>query len=208
MRIAHPRIVLGVVLVMAGMVAAGYAWTCWPPGGAAKSEVERAIVGYELAPAPIWPPRYYGLTAMTPQIAAGLRAGYMRNLRLYATGHVLAWLSRRDFPSSLTDNRRRAHGRFELAGTGRVVYYRFRGRRPNGDLVIRAAVQHTFTTGRWEARTRSVVAYPAVALREAVIYDYTLHRVDGRWKVAEAVGWQFLDVPSGRVSYDPPASGP
>ena len=98
MRIAHPRIVLGVVLVMAGVVAAAYAWSYWPPAAATKSAAERAIVGYELAPAPIWPVKYYGLKKMTPAIAADIRAGYARNLRLYATGHVLAFLLHRNMP--------------------------------------------------------------------------------------------------------------
>jgi hypothetical protein len=40
-----------------------------------------------------------------------------------------------------------------------------------------------------------------------VYYDYTLHHADGRWKVTDEVGWRFLDVPSGRVTYDPPHLG-
>ena len=204
MRIPHPRIVLAAVLVAAGVIGAAYAWTYWPPVSGAKPEIESALVGYELAPAPVWPAKYYGFSKLTPGIAAELRAGYARNLRLYATGHVLAFLLRRDFADNLTKNRRWGLGRFEVAGSGRIVYYEFRGRRPNGDLVVRAAVQHTFTTGRWNARRHALEAESVHSSPEAVIYDYTLHRTDGRWKVATAVGWRFLDVLSGRVTYDPP----
>ena len=206
MRIPHPRIVLAAVLVAAGVIAAAYAWTYWPPASGTKSEIESALVGYELAPAPVWPSKYYGLTKLTPRVAAELRAGYVRDLRQYATGHVLAFLLRRDFPKSLTDSRGRGHGRFEVAGSGRVVYYDFRGRKPNGDLVVRAAVQHTFTMGRWDARARSLRPGAAHSLAEAVIFDYTLHRTGSRWKVATAIGWRFLDVPSGRVTFDPSAA--
>jgi hypothetical protein len=205
-RIPHPRIILAAALVVAGFIGAAYAWTYWPPASGTKSQIERTLVGYELAPAPIWPAKYYGLTKLTPRAAADVRAGYVRNLRRYATGHVLAFLLRRDFPKSLTDNRGWGLGRFEVAGSGRVVYYDFRGRRPNGDLVVRAAVQHTFTVGRWDVRARSLHADSPNSLPEAVIFDYTLHRTSGRWKVATAIGWRFLDVPSGRVTYDPPAS--
>jgi hypothetical protein len=187
-------------------VAAAYAWSYWPPAAATKSAAERAIVGYELAPAPIWPVKYYGLKRMTPQIAADIHAGYARNLRLYATGHVLAFLLHQNIPGNLTDSRRRGHGRFDVLGTGRVVYYEFRGRRPNGDLVIRAAVEHTFTTAQWDARTRSLTTDPADTIPEAIIYDYTLHSDGGTWKVSTAIGWKFLDVPSGRITYDPPSS--
>jgi hypothetical protein len=58
--------------------------------------------------------------------------------------------------------------------------------------------------GRWNARTRSLRTGAAVGLPNTVIFDYTLHRTDGRWNVATAIGWKFLDVPSGRVTYDPP----
>ena len=155
MSIPHPRIVLAAVLVAAGVIGAAYAWTYWPPAPGTRSEIERALVGYELAPAPIWPAKYDGFPQLTPGIAAEPRAGYVRNLRLYATGHVLAFLLRRDFAEGLTDNRRWSHGGFEVAGSGRVVFFEFRGRRPNGDLVVRAAVQHTFTTGRWNARAET-----------------------------------------------------
>ena len=190
--------------MVAGVIGAAYAWTYWPPASATKAEVERTLVGYELAPAPIWPAKYYARTTLTPQAAADVRAGYERNLRRYATGHVLAFLLQRDFSRGLTDTRRWGHGRFEVAGSGRVVYYDFRGRKANGDLVVRAAVQHTFTMGRWNARTRSLRTGAAVGLPNTVIFDYTLHRTDGRWKVATAIGWKFLDVPSGRVTHDPP----
>lgn len=188
----------------AGIIGAAYAWTYWPPASGTKSEIESALVGYELAPAPVWPAKYYGMTVLTPQDVAEVRAAYVRNLRQYATGPVLAFLLRRDFADRLADDRRRNHGRFEAAGTGRVVYYDFRGRRANGDLVVRAAVQHTFVTGRWNARTRSLQTGTAHSLPNAVIFDYTLHHTDGRWKVVTAIGWKFLDVPSGRVTYDPP----
>jgi len=203
-RIPHPRIVLTLVLAIAVLVAVGDGWTYWPPSHGTNAKIKQALVGYEIAPAPIWPAKYYGFSKLTPGIAAELRAGYARNLRLYATGHVLAFLLRRDFADNLTKNRRWGLGRFEVAGSGRVVYYQFRGRRPNGDLVVRAAVQHTFTTGRWNARTRTLQAESVHSSPEAVIFDYTLHHTDGRWKVATAVGWRFLDVPSGRVTYDPP----
>jgi hypothetical protein len=194
-------------LVIAVVIAAGYAWTYWPPGANTKSDVQRSIVGYELAPAPIWPAKYYSLTAMTPQFAAAMRAGYTRRVRDYATEPILTRLLRRHVAGSLKDVLG-GDGRFEVVGTGRIIYYQFRLRRPNGDLVVRAAVQHTFTTGRWNARARSLEVDPAVAVPQAIIYDYTVRRVDGRWKVARAVGWRFLDVPSGRVTYDPPSSWP
>jgi hypothetical protein len=207
-RIPHPRVVLAAVLVAAGVVGAANAWTYWPPSHATKTAVARALVGYELAAAPIWPPGYYGTTAITPQIDAALQAGYARTARTYAAGLPLAWLLSHDYARRLTMSRTRRHGLIDVAATGRVVYYDFRSRKPNGDLVVRAAVEHTFTSGRWDARGRTLSVGRPLSVPDAVIFDYTLRRFGTGWKVVDAVGWRFLDVPSGRVTYDLPANKP
>ena len=206
MRIPHPRIVLVLVLAVAVLVAAGDAWTYWPPSPGTKTAVDRALVGYELAAAPIWPPEYYGTRVITPQIDAALQAGYATTARTYAAGRPLTWLLSHDYARRLTASRTRRHGLIDVAATGRVVYYDFRSRRPNGDLVVRAAVEHIFTSGRWEARVHALSVGTPASVPDAVIFDYTLRRFGGRWKVVDAVGWRFLDVASGRVTYDLPGS--
>jgi hypothetical protein len=203
-RIPHPRIVLTLVLAVAVLVAVGDGWTYWPPSHATKTAVAKALVGYELAAAPIWPPGYYGTRVITPQIDAALQAGYARTARTYAAGRPLAWLLSHDYARRLAVSRTRRHGLMDVAATGRVVYYDFRSRRPNGDLVVRAAVEHIFTSGRWDARGRTLSVGRPVSVPDAVIFDYTLRRFGARWKVVDAVGWRFLDVRSGRVTNNPP----
>ena len=69
----------------------------------------------------------------------------------------------------------------------------------------------TFATGhmltRWLRADYSRGLIDVAGTGRVVYYDYTLHHADGRWKVTDEVGWRFLDVPSGRVTYDPPHLG-
>jgi hypothetical protein len=49
-------VVLVVALVVAVVVGAADAWTYVPPTRGTRDAVQRAIVKYELVPAPVWPP--------------------------------------------------------------------------------------------------------------------------------------------------------
>ena len=116
----------------------------------------------------------------------------------YATGGILRRWQSRDFARGLLDSRTSNGGRICIAGTGKVVYYDFRSRRPNGDLVTRSGVQHRFAAGRWDPRAQTVTDVETDVKQVVVILDYTLTEVGGVWKVAAVHGWRFLDMTDGR----------
>lgn len=202
-RLPHARAVLAMLIVLAATVAAADAWTVAPPSGSTKTAITGAIVGYELAPVPLWPPALRGKLAFSAADRAALQADARRLMAQWATGAVLArWLDQ-DRPRALLDNRRTDHGRILIAARGRIAYYRFLRRVSGGRVVVRAAVEHILTSCRWGRH--GALDVHAGALPTAVIMDYTLQPVDGTWKVAGVTGWRFLQISSGRITYDPPA---
>jgi hypothetical protein len=200
----HRRLVLAVLIIVAGAVAGAYAWTWTPPGAGTKAAVIDAVVGYELVPAPVWPEAYWGAGDLSPETRAQIQTAYDRRVSAYATGAILRRWERRDFAQALLDSRGANDGRICIAGTGKVVYYRFRSRRPNGDLVVRVGVQHLYQGGMWDAQAQTMADVTPVAKQVVVIMDYTVAETGGVWRVAAAHGWRFLDMTDGRITYDPP----
>ena len=200
----HGRLILAVLSAIAALIAVAYAWTLIPPSAGAKAAVLKAVVGFELAPAPVWPEAYQGAGRLSPAARDEIQAAYERRLRAYTTGGVLQRWQSRDFTHGLLTTRKSSGGRICIAGAGKVVYYDFRSRRPNGDLVVRCGVQHRFATGGWDPRARTVTDVKTDVMRVVVIMDYTLTKVEGVWKVAAVHGWRFLDMSDGRITYDPP----
>jgi len=202
----HGRFILGVLIAIAAVAAAAYAWTLIPPSAGTKAAVLAAVVGYELAPTPVWPEAYRSAGRLSPAARDKLQAAYEQRMSAYATGGLLRrWLSR-DFTRGLLASRKANGGRICIVGTGTVAYYDFRGRRPNGDLVVRVGVQHRYAAGRWDPVTKTVTDVTTDAKQIVVIMDYTLTEAGGVWKVAGARGWRFLDLTDGRITYDPPGS--
>ena len=202
----HGRLILAVLIAIAAVIAVAYAWTWIPPSAGAKAAVLKAVVGFELAPAPVWPEAYWGAGRLSPAARREIQAAYERRVAAYATGSVLRSWQSRDFASGLLTTRESSGGRICIAGAGKVVYYDFRSRRPNGDLVVRSGVQHRFVEGRWDPRARTMTDVETDVMHVVVIMDYTLTEVGGSWKVAAVHGWRFLDMTDGRITYDPPGS--
>jgi hypothetical protein len=202
----HGRLVLVVLIIVAVAIAGAYAWTLIPPGAGTKAAVLKAVVGYELVPAPVWPTAYWGAGSPSPETRARIQDAYARRVSAYTSGALMQRWQSRDFVQGLLDSRKANDGRICIAGTGKVVYYRFRSRRPNGDLVVRVGVQHRYEGGRWNAQTRAMADVTPVIKQVVVIMDYTLTKVEGEWKVVAAHGWRFLDTTDGHITYDPPGS--
>jgi hypothetical protein len=202
----HARLVLTILIVLGAGLWALEVWVLAPPSGRNRAAMTATVVGYELAPVPLWPPAYRGLTTFSAAERDALQAASDARMARYATGRVLErWLGG-DRPQGMLDGRRSAGGRISIAARGRVVYYDFLGRLPDGRVVLRAAVEHFITSCRWSAR-QGEVATSTAASPTVVIMEYTLAVADGAWKVAGVHGWRFLDVASGRISYDPPSAG-
>jgi hypothetical protein len=206
--IPHPRVVLTVLVVIAALVAAGYAWTYVPPQASTRDAVRKAVVGFELASVPIWPSTYRGSATLPPQARSDVMTAYRHRLAEFSTGTAYSSWSSMDFVRSMLSDRRRSHGLIFTAAKGAIVYDQFRTRRLDGRLVVRMAVQHWFTEGRWDADAGAMGPEHTVAQPMAVITDYTLQEVDGAWKVAAVHGWRFLDTRTGTITYDPPGSSP
>jgi hypothetical protein len=202
----HGRLILAVLIVIAAAIAIAYAWTWIPPSAETKAAVLKTVVGYELAPAPVWPEAYQRAGRLSPEARDVLQAGYEARLGSYATAGVLRRWQRLRFARELLLNRASNGGRICIAGAGTVVYYDFRSRRPNGDLLVRSGVQHRFAAGRWDPRAQAMTAVVTDVSQIVVIMDYTLTKVGGVWKVANVHGWRFLDMADGRITYDPPGS--
>lgn len=202
----HARLVLTILIVVAAGIWAVEAWVLAPPSGHNRAAMTATVVGYELAPVPLWPAAYRGLSAFSATQRDALQAASDAQMAKYATGGVLErWLGG-DRPQGMLEGRRTAAGRISIAARGRVVYYDFLGRFPDGRVVLRAAVEHVITSCRWSAR-RGAVDTATRASPTAVIMEYTLAAVDGGWKVSGVRGWRFLDLASGRISYEAPAAG-
>lgn len=202
----HGRLTLAVLIAIAVAIGLAYAWTWVPPSAGTKAAVLDAVVGYELAPASVWPEAYWGAGRLSPEARDEIQAAYERRMGAYATGGILQRWQSRDFARGLLDSRASNGGRICIAGAGKVVYYDFRSRRPNGNLVVRIGVQHRFAAGRWDPRAQTVTDVETDLKQVVVIMDYTLTEVGGVWKVAAAHGWRFLDMTDGRITYDPPGS--
>ena len=199
----HARLVLTILIVAAAGIWAVEAWVLAPPSGHNRAAMTATVVGYELAPVPLWPAAYRGLSAFSAAQRDALQAASDAQMAKYATGGVLeSWLGG-DRAQGMLDGRRTGGGRISIAARGRVAYYDFLRGLPDGRVVLRAAVEHFITSCRWSAR-RGAVAASTTASPTVVIMEYTLAAVDGVWKVAGVRGWRFMDIASGRISYDPP----
>jgi hypothetical protein len=192
-----------VALVVAVVVGAADAWTYVPPFPATKAAVERVIVEYELVPAPVWPAGRKIGDRFSTQERAALQAAYVTRLAACSTGDSLAKSRTMDYARAVLTYPRKSDGVVVVASRGRVVYYDFLSRRLNGDLVVRAAVEHVFTEEHWDRGRRKLTGRSVTAVPKAVIMQFTMHKADGVWKVAENVGWRFLDIPSGRITAEP-----
>ena len=202
----HGRLILAVLTAVAAAIAVAYAWTWIPPSAGTKAAVLDAVVGFELAPAPVWPEAYQGVSRLSPKARDQIQAAYQRQMGAYATGRILRRWQGLDFTRALLDSRTSSGGRIRIAGAGKIVFYDFRSRRPNGDLIVRIGVQHRFKAGRWDPSTQTVTDVQSDAKHVVVITDYTLTESGGVWKVVAARGWRFLDLTDGRITYDPPSS--
>ena len=202
----HARLLLTVLTLVAAGLWALEAWALAPPTGQSRATVTAAVVGYELAPVPVWPAAYRGRRAFSAADRAALQRRADALMATYATGAVLGrWLGA-DRPASMLEDLRGGDGRMPIAARGRVVYYDFLRRTWDGRVVVRAAVEHTITSCRWSARSGAVDVDTRISPTVAIM-DYTLAAVNGVWKVAGVRGWRFLDIAGGHITYDPPGGG-
>jgi len=192
-----------VALVVAAVVGAADAWVYVPPTRGTRAAVQRAIIQYELVPAPVWPPGQEIADRFSVRKRAELQAAYLSRLAACSMGDALTEYSSMDYPHALLASRRRSGGTVIVAARGDIVYYDFISRRPNGDLVVHAAVRHVFTVGKWDPRRRRLTGRKVSAVPKAVIMEFTMHKAGGVWKVAENVGWRFLFIPTGRITDEP-----
>ena len=199
----HQRAILAVALVVAAVVGVADAWTYLPPFPGTKAAVQRAIVEYELAPAPVWPPGQKISDRFSAAERTELQAAYVSRLAACSTGDALRKSRALDHARALLEYRRLTDGAVIVAARGDIAYYDFLSRRPNGDLVIRAAVQHVFTGGQWDPRRRRLTNRRVTAVPKAVIMEFTMRREGGEWKVAGSIGWRFLLIPTGRITEAP-----
>jgi hypothetical protein len=189
--------------VVAAVVGVADAWSYWPPSPGTKAAVQRSIVKYELAPAPVWPPGLKISGHFSSPERAAIQAAYARSLAACSTADALTKAGAMDHPRALLWYGRQTHGAVIVAARGEIAYYDFRCRRPNGDLVVRAAVRHVFSGAQWDQRRRRLTSRRVTAVPKAVIMEFTMHREGGVWKVAQAVGWRFLFIPTGRITDAP-----
>jgi hypothetical protein len=196
-------VVLVVALVVAAAVGVVDAWIYVPPTHGTRAAVQRAIIAYELVPSPVWPKGRPISDRFSTSERAALQAAYVGRLAACSMGDALREYSSMDYAHALLNSRRRSGGTVIVAARGDIVYYDFISRRPNGDLIVHAAVRHVFTVGQWDKRRRRLTGRTVSAVPKAVIMEFTMHKAGSAWKVTQAVGWRFLSLPTGRISEEP-----
>jgi hypothetical protein len=190
---------LGGALV-AAVAAVTYATGVWGSlSSADRAQAKQAIVGYELAKASVRLPGMVG-KRLTKRDKAVLQARFRREIARYATGPALAWGEDWDYPAALREDEWDTR---ELVGvSGRIAYWDVRPQGPGGDFRVRAGVEKRYKVIAWDAADRR-----AVPKRDwvtgVIVYDYTLRKVAGAWKVADSAWWRFYDPATGQLGTGP-----
>jgi hypothetical protein len=195
-------LLIGLLAAAAVAVAAAvtYATGLW--GSLADTEqaqVRRAIVGYELAKASVRPASMVG-RRLTKSDKAALQARFRRRLARYSSGRALAWRDGWDYSAALREDEWDTR---ELVGvSGRIVYWDVLRKGWGGDVHVRAGVQKRYKVVTWDAAAgRAIPKQDWVT--GVIVYEYTLRRVGGAWKVADSAHWRFYDPATGQLNTGP-----
>ena len=190
---------LGGALV-AAVAAVTYATGVW--GSLSRddqAQVKQTIVGYELAKASVREPGMVG-KRLTKRDKAALQARFRREIARYSTGPALAWGEDWDYTAALREDEWDTR---ELIGvSGRIVYWDVRPKGPGGDARVRAGVEKRYKVVAWDAAARRAVPKQDW-VTGVIVYDYTLRKVDGTWKVVDSAWWRFYDPATGQLGTGP-----
>jgi hypothetical protein len=160
-----------------------------PLSSVTEAKVRKAIVGFELAGASTRPAGMVG-KQLTPEDKALLQARFLRRIERYATGPELRQWQSWDYPGALLEDEWDTR---ELTGCrGKIVYWDFRRRNPDGSLFVRAGVEQHYSVVTWDAKTGTAVPRPDWVTGVSV-KDYVLKKSGSLWKVYSSEHWMFYD---------------
>lgn len=193
-------LVVTLVAVAVAVTAAVTMWRWSSPTAATRAELSDTVLRFELAKAHTLPVELVGreLTAADRQ---ALQQGFEERLARVSTGEELARWREWDYVEALLYD---AQGRGGQAVdcSGEIVYWEFLRREVGGAVVVRGGVAQRYGIVAWDAAEGRVVPRPDW-VPNAVVYDYTLERVDGVWKVVDTEHWRFWDPATGELSTGP-----
>ncbi len=192
---SHKRlIVLSVLALIAAAVLAAVALgsRSSTPSPEVDRALREAVVRYRVSLHPVRPPELYGKALTARRCVTVLRA-YERGVEAAATGEAAEHAgSYRALRLLLASEAHVAHYRgpdaLPVDWQGEVVYWRVLD--GGGDrFVVRAAVYETLVSARWDAESATLTDLRSREYTRAQVYDYTLVRSGGTWKVLDHDGW-------------------
>lgn len=199
----RPKAVVLVVTLVAVAVVVTAALTMWRwsgPAAATTADLSDAVVRFELAKAHTVPVELVGRELTTADRQA-LQQGFEERLERACAGEELARWREWDYVEALLYD---AQGRGGQAvdSSGEIVYWEFLRRELGGAVVVRGGVAQRYRMLAWDADLGRAVPRPEW-VPNAVVYDYTLERLDGVWKVVDTEHWRFWDPATGELSSGP-----
>ncbi len=199
----RPKLVVLVVTLVALAVAATSLVTMWRwngPSAATTAELSDAVLRFELAKAHTLPVELVG-RELTEADRQALQLGFEERLERVCAGEELARWREWDYVEALLwDAQGRA--RQPVGCSGEIVYWEFLRREVGGAVVVRGGVAEHYRMVEWNAALGRAVPRPAWE-PGSVVYEYTLERVDGAWKVVDTEHWRFWDPVTGELSTGP-----
>lgn len=190
------------LLVVAALAAAGVFAVATrgagkpTPSATAEAGMRTSITKYAVELEPLIPQDMYGkklnldrcITLMKTHVARLLTVATTSGIQPMDTG----WL----YLSGIKYQIRDLHGALPVAWRGKVVYWDVVD--GGGDsYTVRAAVQQTLTSARWDAKRQCLVGRKDITYSSAAAREYTMRLVGGVWKVTGVKHWKSYDIPGG-----------
>ncbi len=189
------RLLLG-ILALAGAV---FLILWLPPNDDVATDVQAAVLEYELAREATWPTDARLGLPLSPADERLLAATLRTHLARRAAGEALASFDADGVAQTFSDAAAVDLVHALIAWKGEVVYFDFvRHALPNG-VIVRAGVLKAQRRGRVDAVHQRVFARRWIWDEDVVISEYTLRETDGAWKVVEAEPWGVCDVDGSNV---------
>ncbi len=199
----RPKIVVLVVTFVAAAVVVTAALTMWRwsrPPAATTAELSDAVVRFELAKAHTLPVELVG-RELTTADRRHSKQGFEERLAHVCAGEELVRWREWDYVEALLYDAQ-GRGGLPVECSGEIVYWEFLRREVGGAVVVRGGVAQRYRMVEWDAEDGRVVPRPDW-VPNVVVYDYTLERVDGVWKVVDSRHWRFWDATTGELSTGP-----
>jgi hypothetical protein len=174
------------LIFFAAALAAFAVWTWLPPTDETRDGTKRALVRYEVASQPIWPPEAYSQKKLSEAQRDAVAAALRRALGEVAAGDAVTGFDAEQAADAFVRSEDDVPDVKVVAWRGEVVYFDFLRRTLRGTLLVRAGVRLSHQIGTWDAAAGRLSGVRWVPHDTVEVRDYTLDDYGDVWKV-EAV---------------------